>query len=141
VKPAVGAVAAVSLLMILIVLGTEGLSLGWISSILIADAVLASFLFVMFKIRDYRIAHVPRARAAYEALLARDKARGARSMVPSPRSPESVRVFLTLGTAAPLVPGVLVGLVLGDLAVGIAAGVVMAIAGMSAWAWWLWRPA
>lgn len=139
-KPALGAVGAVSLLMILIVLATEGLSLGWISSILIADAVLASFLIVMFKIRDYRIAHVPRAHAAYEALLARDKPPGARHPAPTPSSPGSVRVLLSLGTAAPLVTGTIIGFALGDLVVGLAAGVVMAIAGAAAWGWWLWRP-
>ncbi|HWS91617.1 MAG TPA: hypothetical protein VN306_03675 [Mycobacterium sp.] len=139
-KPALGAVGTVSFVMILVVLGTSGFALGWILSILAADVAMGAYIVVMFKVRDYRIAHVPGARLAYEALLTRDKPRRTRAPALTIASPQSLRILSALGTAAPLITGLLLGVVLKDLAVGVAAGLITAAAGLFAWAWWLWRP-
>lgn len=139
-KPALGAMGVVSLVMILIVLATEGLSFEWLTSILIADVVLACYLVLVFRLRDYNVAHSPRERAAYEALLARDRHGDAGRPPPSPTSRASLRILLLAATVAPLVTGVILGVILGDLVVGLAAGAIMAVAGVASWAWWLWRP-
>ncbi|HYM15227.1 MAG TPA: hypothetical protein VEZ14_06680 [Dehalococcoidia bacterium] len=139
-KPAVGAMGVVSFVMIVIVLITEGFSVGGISSILIADALLAGYLVAVFKLRDYRVAHVPSARAAYEVLLSRDKRRDKGETPPSATSPESLRLLLAAATVAPLATGVIFGVLLGDIIVGLASGVIMAVAAVAAWGWWLWRP-